>query len=346
MELDLDTFLVTVYCVIDDLYHETFAAHKPGRPGAEPEMSDSEVLTVVVLTQWQPSRSESAFLGYVRQHWRAYFPRVLSQSAFNRRARDLMGVLCALGPVISQRLDQALGSAPPYEVLDTVPVPLMRRCRGDRHHLFGLEAALGQGGSDQDWYYGVALLGAITSRGLIAGFVLGPANTQERWLAEALLRWRQAPTAAPPSAADLLPVLGPSHKRGGRRGPTGPLAPRQGVGTVNGAPYVADLGFAGQAWQQHWAQDYGARVLTKADYAQGAAPADPQAAARWVASLRQVVETVFYTLSARFGLTFPRARTYWGLLTRLSAKIAAFNLAVYVNHLFNRPVFAIFDPLG
>jgi len=42
----------------------------------------------------------------------------------------------------------------------------------------------------------------------------------------------------------------------------------------------------------------------------------------------------------------PRARTYWGLLTRLGAKIAAFNLAVYVNHLFNRPTFAIFDPLG
>ena len=62
MALDLDTFLVTVYCVIDDLYQETFAAHKPVRPGAEPAMSDSEVLAVVVLTQWQQSRSENAFL--------------------------------------------------------------------------------------------------------------------------------------------------------------------------------------------------------------------------------------------------------------------------------------------
>jgi hypothetical protein len=64
-----------------------------------------------------------------------------------------------------------------------------------------------------------------------------------------------------------------------------------------------------------------------------------------VASLRQVVETAFQMLSAHFGLAFPRPRTYWGLLTRLGAKIAAFNLAVYVNHLFNRPPFAIFDPL-
>jgi hypothetical protein len=56
-------------------------------------MSESEVLTVVVLTQWQPSRSEGAFLRSVRQHWRAYFPRVLSQSAFNRRARTYWGLL-------------------------------------------------------------------------------------------------------------------------------------------------------------------------------------------------------------------------------------------------------------
>src|SRR2546421_7342790 len=57
---------------------------------------------------------------------------------------------------------------------------------------------------------------------------------RSRWLAEALLRWRQAPTAPSPSAADLRPVLGPSHKRGGRVGPRGPLAPRQGVGTARG----------------------------------------------------------------------------------------------------------------
>src|SRR2546423_15198714 len=130
MELDVDTFLVTVYCVIDDLYHETFAAHKRVRPGGEPEMRDSGVLTVGVRTRWQQSRSDSAFLGYVRQHWRAYFPRVLSQSAFNRRARDLLGVLCALGPALSQRLDQTLGSAPPYPVPDTVPGPPLRPWRG------------------------------------------------------------------------------------------------------------------------------------------------------------------------------------------------------------------------
>ena len=58
------------------------------------------------------------------------------------------------------------------------------------------------------------------------------------------------------------------------------------------------------------------------------------------------METAFQTLSERFGLTFPRAWTYWGLLTRLAAKISAYNLAVAVNYLLGRHRYALFNPLG
>src|SRR5438128_7186029 len=101
MELDLDTFLVTVYCPVDTLYQAQFAAAKPRRPGAKPSLSDSEVLTLMLLGQWEPRRSERAFVSYVRKHWRSYFPAMLSQSACNRRARDLWGGLCQLGPLLS-----------------------------------------------------------------------------------------------------------------------------------------------------------------------------------------------------------------------------------------------------
>src|SRR5919197_5665388 len=142
--LDLDTFLVTVYCVVDDLYWVHGAPHKPLRPGHRPELADSEVLTLLVLAQWQQGRSERAFLRYACEHWQAYFPRLLSQSAFNRRARDLLGVLCQLGPLVSQCVRQELGVTPAYDVVDGVAVPLMRRCRGERHRLFGLEAGIGR----------------------------------------------------------------------------------------------------------------------------------------------------------------------------------------------------------
>ncbi len=62
MELDLTTFLVTVYCAVDDIYQEQMAALRPRRRGPRPDLSDSEVLTLALLDQWQHRRSERAFL--------------------------------------------------------------------------------------------------------------------------------------------------------------------------------------------------------------------------------------------------------------------------------------------
>jgi hypothetical protein len=61
---------------------------------------------------------------------------------------------------------------------------------------------------------------------------------------------------------------------------------------------------------------------------------------------RQVIKTVGMWLCDRFGLKRPWARSYWGLLTRIAAKVAAFNLGVYVNQLYQRPTFAFFDPFA
>lgn len=346
MEIDLDTFLTTVYCLIDDLYQAHLAPGKPRRPGQRPTLSDSEVLTLLLLAQWQQDRSERAFLRHAGAHWRPYFPQLLSQSAFNRRARDLAGAVTTLGLLLAHT--GPVPPAPPvaYALLDGVPVPLARRCRGQQHRCFADEASIGHGGSDSEWFYGVRLLTVVSPAGPITGWLAGPAATGERWLAEALLRWRLAPTAAVPTAAEVAAVLGPSHHgRGERLGPTGPLAPVGAVGDPAAVPYLADLGFDGAAWRRHWRAAYGATVLTKADYA--ALPlAERTPLDRWFCGLRQTVETVYGWLTDRLGLKFPRARTYWGLLTRLAAKVAAFNLAVVLNQRFDRPTFAHLNPLG
>jgi hypothetical protein len=345
MEIDLDTFLTTVDCLIDDLYRAQFAPLKPVRPGQRPTLSDREVLTLVILAQWQPNRSERAFLRYAGRRWRPYFPALLSQSAFNRRARDVLGVLAALGPTVAAHLAAALGLAPAYAILASVPAPLARRCRGIRHHLFAEEAGIGHGGSDDEWYDGVQWLTVVDAAGLITGFAVGSAATDERWLADALLRWRRDPTATPPTAADLAPRLGPSHTPGGgRRGPSGPIAPSAGAGRPDAAPDLADLGLRGGAWRGHWRDDYQATVLTTDDYA-ALPPAERAAVSGWFCGLRQAIETVNGRLDDTLGLKFPRARSYWGVLTRLAAKVVAFNISVHLNHLFDRPPFASFNPL-
>lgn len=329
--MDLDTFLVTVYTRIDDLYRTVFAPQRPRRRGARPQMSDSEVLTVVICAQWS-GRSERRFLRFVQRYWQAYFPRLLSQSAFNRRCHDLRGVLIALGPQLASQIP-----AGAYAVLDSVPVPLARRCRGRRHRLFADEAAIGWGGSDGDRYYGCRLLVVAAQRGPITGWTLGPADTDDRWLAEACFCWRADPLGAPRTAADLPP----SHRRGGGYvGPTGPIRPRAAAGLPCPGPYLADRGFAGRNWIAPWTARYGAPVLTHRSYG---GDADTRAVRRQHSRLRQRIEGVLAHLAATFHLPFPRARTDAGLLLRIGAKIAAFNLAVLLNLQLGRPPYAFAD---
>jgi hypothetical protein len=347
MVLDLDTFLITVYVKVDEWYQTDFAPRKPKRPGPRPRYSDSEVLALALLAQYRPDRSERALLRYAAAHWRAYFPQLPCQSTFNRRVRDLEGVLSALGPLIAHQLLAQGGersAADGYEVLDATPVPLMRRCRGNRHKCFGDEAAFGTGGSDRDWFYGMDLEAAISARGVITGSLLAPATTEERWSAETLLCWRVDPTRPAPTAADLDPLLGPPTPR---VGPTGPLTSPGSAGRPAPGVYLADRGLAGQAWHQHWQEAWGATVFTAADLPH---PGDERGRdqrrtlTRWLSGLRQVAETTFGHLQAVFGLRFPRARTYQGVRTRVAAKIAAFNLALLINHRYGRSQFAFFHP--
>jgi hypothetical protein len=337
--LDHDTFLVTVYVLVDDIYKQRFAPLRPVRPGPAPALCDSEILTLGLLCQFHPARSEHAFLRFAARYWRSYFPVLPTRSTFNRRMRDLCGAFAALGPEIAGRIVRLMGCAPAYEAMDGAAVPLVRRCRGRGCALFGDGASFGMGGADRGWYYGVKLVCVVDRHGAISGFAACRADTEERWLAEAALRWRPYPDAPQPDARELAEALGPAHRGHGlRTGPQAPVWPRQGAGVSRGCVVLTDRGYSGREWGRHWRESYGVLVAT------------PQGlvgrAARAHNSMRQCVERVFGMLFEGFGLAFPRARSMWGVMTRVSAKIAALNMLVLVNLLFERPPHAYFNPIG
>jgi hypothetical protein len=314
------------------LYEREVAPQRPVRRGQRPVMSDSEVLTLMVCEQWH-GRSERGFLRFVGRYWRSYFPRLLDQSAFNRRVRDLTGALTQLVPLVAAEVGSALA---PYQVLDGVAMPLARRTRGIRHRLFADEAGIGRGGADKDWYFGCKVLLSCTPTGAITGFVVGPADTEERWLAEAWACWRAEPTASPWDGQHH--ELPPSHKRGGQhRGPTGPRWPRDGAGQPAWGVTLTDKGFRGAHWVAHWEGDYGMLIRTDDTYDGDTAPA----ARRLHHRQRQIIETVNGHLIQSFHLHFPNARSFWGLRARLAAKLLAFNLGLMLNVSLGRQPLAL-----
>ena len=67
--MDPDTFVTTVYVVVDDLCRDRSDELRPKRRGRKPVLSESEVITLALLSQWHGRGSERAFLRFAARHW-------------------------------------------------------------------------------------------------------------------------------------------------------------------------------------------------------------------------------------------------------------------------------------
>jgi hypothetical protein len=323
VELDLDTFLTTLYVITDDLYVTCVLPELPATGGPAPKLSDSEVLCLGLAAQWRagvPWQTERGFVRYALQHLRSFFPQMTSQSAFNRRLRRLWGAFILIQQAVADQLRSALDC----EIMDCIPVPIARGARSFHPGWLADIARIGKGGNDR-YFYGLHLLLVVSASGVATGWTLAAGNIQDRWLAELLLSGRaRQPQLTGPRDDEGQPRLTP---------PDDWLGPVQSCGPRRDCPLLADLGYAGDDWHEHWL-DYATDVLTPPVW-------ERHSARVWFSSLRQAIETAFAALVASFGLQFPRAHCTWGLLTRIGAKIAAYNVGILVNRQLGRPDLAL-----
>jgi hypothetical protein len=182
--MDLDSFLVSLYVLVDDWWkadHPSTVPRKPGRPAL---LSESEVLTLAIVAQWPRFRSERDFWRFAWAHLRPYFPRLCSQGQLNRRIRALQPELRALQRAFAQEL--AKPSAV-YRVMDTTLIPAIVRVRASRKGLFCGQATFGRSASKTEWVYGFKVALVVDPDGVITAFGLAPAASDERPIGEALL---------------------------------------------------------------------------------------------------------------------------------------------------------------
>ena len=166
------------------------------------------------------------------------------------------------------------------------------------------------------WYEGFKLLISVSPKGLIMGFGFGSASTADQPLVETFLAARSYP-----------------HSR---------LA---SVGEAASGCYVADKGFEGVENHRRWLECYGVRIIhplkrnsNKRSW--------PKRLRRWVAAIRQIVETVYDKLLNAFGLHRERPHELSGARARLAARVALHNFCIWLNEQLGRHRLAFADLLG
>lgn len=329
--MDLETFFTLLYVIVDD-WHQAQPATLPAKGGRPARLSDSEVLTLAVASQWRGGvawQSERSFVRYMQREGKGMFPHMLQRSAFNRRVRYLYGLLVELQQALSERLDSLTAL---FECVDSLELPAFSTGHARRQKTHWLwESSLGRGAHGQ-WMWGDFLLMSVNAVGVITGWLIGTATINDHWLLEAFLSARQgSPRLVEPAR---------QRKAGWSRAtppPKGYIGGFKAVGRARQRPYLADKGFGGGRWRDHWRSQYQADVITvPQDHAKSQTPWSPRWKV-WLAHHRQRIETTFAILVEVFAIKRLEAHSRWGQLTRIAAKVVGYLFGILVNRQLGRP---------
>jgi hypothetical protein len=116
--LDVDTFLTTLYVIVDDFCHSQPPRR---RPGPQASLSRSEVITLAVFARWSRFNSERDFYRYAETKLRNAFPTLPERSQCNRLVRSHANLIEAFVLHLV-----AVVQAPrcPYQALDSSAMPV------------------------------------------------------------------------------------------------------------------------------------------------------------------------------------------------------------------------------
>jgi Transposase DDE domain len=312
--LDVDTFLTTLYVMVDDFCQSR--PQKERRPGPDASLSPSEIITLAIFARWARFTSERDFYRFASARLIDAFPTLPDRSQFNRLVRSCVGLIeeVALHLALMPDVRANAPGAACYEALDTSAMPVRDAKRRGEGWLAGY-ADIGWSNS-LGWYEGFRLLLAVDPTGVITGFGFACASTKDQPLAETFFALRARPD----------PRLG-------------------SAGSAASGPYVVDKGFEGEDNHRRWLDRYGARVICppKRD---GRKRSWPKRLRRWAASIRQIVESVYEKLHATFGLREERPHELQGLRAPLAARVALHNFCICLNDQLDRSRLAFADLLG
>lgn len=175
--MDLDIFIISIFCLIDDAMKTLINNQKLRERGPKPLLTDSEVVTMEVVGEYLGIDQDKEIFKYFRSHYSPFFPDLhkIQRTTFVRQAANLWQVKESLWQTITGYIKYD----PHLFIMDSLPIPVCQFARAYRCQLFKGEAAFGKDMLIRQTFYGFRIHVRLAWPGVITRFVLVPANIHE-----------------------------------------------------------------------------------------------------------------------------------------------------------------------
>jgi hypothetical protein len=141
---------------------------RPGRPSA---LSDSEMLTILILcTACLRMKHLKSVYDFIVMYHREDFPKLPDYSSFVRHCQRLI-------PLMWKLLENSLAKDAKLRFADSTMLPVCKYIRANNHKVCKGIAAFGK--NWQGWHYGFKLHASINKNGQFTGLYFTPANEHD-----------------------------------------------------------------------------------------------------------------------------------------------------------------------
>jgi Transposase DDE domain len=286
--VDLSTFIVAVFEVVDDFFEERGPVR---RRGPAPKLYDSELITMEIVGQFLGIDTEKGIYHYFKRHYPHYFPKMreIHRTTFTRQAANLWVIKEHLWQHVLERELGVLGGGkeePPLMVIDSFPIPV---CKKSRSYRCKVMRELADRGRDTNLgkFLGMRAHVVICWPGIIARANICGTNVHDLRQAERLL---------------------------------------EGMG--EGWVLADRNYWSEQVAEQLREHDGGPTLLARFKRKGETELHRGLVWPRWLSARRQKIETVFGQLVARYNMKVVWARDSWHFCSRFVRKILSHTIAV------------------
>jgi Transposase DDE domain len=178
----LDDFIVTSYCLVDDLFEEVLDGRRLRSRAPAPLLDVREVLSVEPVGESLGIDTEKGIFLFFRRRYSEWSPKLIRVhcTTFTRQAANLWKMKWLMWKALLAKTEHD-GA---ISLVDSFAVPVCSFAKAPRHRSFAGAASCGFDAMARAVFYGFDGHLRVAWSGVIAEATLAPPSEHDRWVAE------------------------------------------------------------------------------------------------------------------------------------------------------------------